>query len=1066
MEHRGRGIRLLGAVTVGTHPVPSVGERTLLAVLAVSAGRRVETDTLVDALWESALPANPRNSLQIHASRLRKRITNEGLEYPLVNERHGYRLNVDPTEVDLHRFCQADIDRPDAVRAALAEWHGEPFGGCVSGSLLDAERVAATDRRLRLRVRHVEDVIAAGGIDEAVGLLHTLREEHPANEAIAQLTMTTLYRAGRQPEALGVFGALRRHLADEFGLDPSQELVVLQRRLLQQDDQLAERPDDRRVPVVLGREDLLAEIAALVGGSGATLVLSGEAGIGKSAVLDAALVAARAAGAVVGRGGWDEDGNPLTGWREALAPLGLGLLAAQAPLVRDGLAELAGRSPVMLALDDVHLADQTSLGVLRHLVRVGVPSHVVLLVAARTPDTRGHPEWERALADLQRSPDVIHRSVDLLDEVAAHELVRRGIRQRPTLPLDSVERLADSAAAIAQGHPLHLTALVDLLADAPDESIAGERLAAAPAALAPLFARHLAMLPADVRRAVEALAVLEPVTLRALATTLGRGTIALAADLDEATRAGVLEASGVDFGFRHALVAAAAREGLTPGLRAALHRERWDCLEEESDAFTRLRHAVGAMDLLPPVEVGRARVHAGLVAYRRGAVAEALVLLDAATSALPPEHADEVTVYRGLALAANGRRDEGDELLDAAVETILSDLSGAPANDRIALAVLAAAGDHRLGPAAAGDRRRLARLRRVRALDLSRSARLDVLGATVAEEARVEGRTLAETASAFEAVLATVRDDDDPALVTRVRMVEALQTVDAPVPAQRRLETAMAARAAAARLGEPLAVLEAEEYVLGAALAAGETARVRVLTEVLEREGERRHRPRSRWASQLVRASTAQAAGEDDAAESFADSALAYGVEWGLPDAHAARLVHRLARCLLVGRLGELGELIGQVAMSYPHMPGWLAAHALVAVQQNDLGAARRTLATYRERRSVVGGGSVDRAGLALAAMAAWVVGDPATAELVRRELPPDPAAMVVVGVGAAVFGPATLATGLAAATLDDNEAAMRDLEHAEQAAGECGWKVWETEARRAGGVVSGNSTSMPLGLG
>jgi serine/threonine protein kinase/WD40 repeat protein len=71
-----------------------------------------------------------------------------------------------------------------------------------------------------------------------VGELEALTQEYPLHERFRAQHMTALYRAGRQVEALRSYERLRRHLADEMGLDPSSELRELENRILSDDDEL------------------------------------------------------------------------------------------------------------------------------------------------------------------------------------------------------------------------------------------------------------------------------------------------------------------------------------------------------------------------------------------------------------------------------------------------------------------------------------------------------------------------------------------------------------------------------------------------------------------------------------------------------------------------------------------------------------------------------------------------------------------------------------------------------------------------------------------------------------
>ena len=82
---------------------------------------------------------------------------------------------------------------------------------------------------------HVEARIAVGRHAEVVGELVGLIERFPQHEGFRRQHMLALYRCGRQADALEAYQLARRMLGDELGIDPSRELVDLERAILQQD---------------------------------------------------------------------------------------------------------------------------------------------------------------------------------------------------------------------------------------------------------------------------------------------------------------------------------------------------------------------------------------------------------------------------------------------------------------------------------------------------------------------------------------------------------------------------------------------------------------------------------------------------------------------------------------------------------------------------------------------------------------------------------------------------------------------------------------------------------------
>src|SRR5580765_1463446 len=134
-------LRLLGpfemVVDSGSARLTGRGERALVTLLGLSPGRVVAGTTLIEQLWSDGdQPVDPVNALQTRVSKARRALAAAGNGELLTRQAAGYRLEVDPAGVDVHRFT-ASIDRarragaPDeAIRlydAALAEWRAEPF---------------------------------------------------------------------------------------------------------------------------------------------------------------------------------------------------------------------------------------------------------------------------------------------------------------------------------------------------------------------------------------------------------------------------------------------------------------------------------------------------------------------------------------------------------------------------------------------------------------------------------------------------------------------------------------------------------------------------------------------------------------------------------------------------------------------------------------------------------------------------------------------------------------------------------------------------------------------------
>ena len=156
----------------------------------------------------------------------------------------GYRLDVDPAGVDVHRFT-ASIDRArragaadEAIRLydeALAEWRAEPFVDFAGEPWAVVETTRLVELRLAAIAERAERMLTLGRYEELVADLEPVVAGAPTRERLVGQLMTGLFNAGRQADALEVYARTRQVLADELGLDPSRELNRLMEQILRQD---------------------------------------------------------------------------------------------------------------------------------------------------------------------------------------------------------------------------------------------------------------------------------------------------------------------------------------------------------------------------------------------------------------------------------------------------------------------------------------------------------------------------------------------------------------------------------------------------------------------------------------------------------------------------------------------------------------------------------------------------------------------------------------------------------------------------------------------------------------
>jgi DNA-binding CsgD family transcriptional regulator/tetratricopeptide (TPR) repeat protein len=362
-------------------------------------------------------------------------------------------------------------------------------------------------------------------------------------------------------------------------------------------------PDPGLADQLIGRDHELSRLISCAteatSGHGQAILIEGEPGIGKSALVQAACVAARDRGCQVYWGAGDELGQALpllpildglrvrepsaNPRRETILALLRGEVASghsedvPTVLAEQLLAlveELCAALPTVLVVDDLQWADQASVTLWERLSRSA--RHLPLLLVGMM---RPVPQREDLLA-LRHSADLAARiQLGGLPEESVTELVETLAGGKPD---GELMRLADGAA----GNPLYLTELLDALARSSGLTVSDAGTAEltsshAPESLAAAIADRLGFVPAGVRKVLRAAALLGvEFAVPDLAAVLGRGVVDLIPAVDEARAAGVLIESGNALGFRHPLIRGALYEEIPAPVRAAWHREAGRALAE------------------------------------------------------------------------------------------------------------------------------------------------------------------------------------------------------------------------------------------------------------------------------------------------------------------------------------------------------------------------------------------------------------------------------------------------------------------------------------------------------
>ncbi len=648
----GLRIWLLGGFRLERGGVVVTGWRRQLAAavlkrLLLAEGRSLPRERLALDIGLDQDTESTRQSLSTAIHTLR-RILEPGLppggrsRYITLEYETFYLHLTDEDWVDLFAFAAAldgaaTADDPLMPLASAASIYG--------GDLLpddSAPWCVVPREALRLRWHGAlfalsEAQVRHGQYEQAAMTLGRLLVADPAQEEAARRLMHVLSRQGRRGEALRIYGALKAALRAEVGARPSAETQALalslqggelpaRRRLARSarafPAQHEESPQASRS--LVGREVHLARIRdallAARDGRGSALLVSGDAGMGKTSLAEEAALSAALLGFRIlwGRAAEGEQDLPYAPIAEAFrgyvrdrptkllrrellgaealvtilpeltAMLGIATPRALeqpgaermrlATALRTLLAATSEQRPLLLVLDDLHWADSSSRGLAAFLMRRCRDLRVVLLCAARDDVPEDHPLRTMILDGLR---DGTLRNIELLGlspaEVATLAQEQLGF----PLPEPRVRMLQSQC----HGNPFFITELLALLrhesGDAGDVSagstldaiLAGER--SLPHTIRQTLTRRLDRLGIACRTLLRAGAVLgDRFEIALLAEIVGQERTACEQLLDNAVAARLLDEDrrgAGSYALTHALLCRALYDELLPGQRRRLH---------------------------------------------------------------------------------------------------------------------------------------------------------------------------------------------------------------------------------------------------------------------------------------------------------------------------------------------------------------------------------------------------------------------------------------------------------------------------------------------------------------
>jgi DNA-binding SARP family transcriptional activator len=717
-------LRLLGGFLLRAdgrpRPLPARKAQALLAYLAVRAGRAHARDTLTTLFWADVGERQARQSLRQIMVRLRRALAG----HPRALVAQGDTVTLSPPALDLDVAAFERLVRrgtPEALEAAAALYRGPLLDGVRVEApgfeeWLESERARLAELALDALRRLVDHHLKRERLDAAAQAAARLLALDPVQEDAHRILMRLHARQGRRAAALRQYQTCVAALQKELGVEPEPATRRLYLEILQRVPRPA--PAGRRAAAaapgraadapLVGREvelgRLRQRLQATWRGDGQVVLLTGEAGIGKSRLIDelSAMAAERGTRILTSRAHESEQILPFQPWvdalrtGQALSTIHLASAPRRAELARlfpelgggaapphiastghlrlfeslDAvLAELAREGPLLVVLEDVHWADEMSLRLFAFVARRLAERPLLLVASARDEDLAEAPGVTRLLEELAALSHVDRLALGALSAAATATLVRALVRAGS--PAARLAETVDRVWTISDGNPFVIVETMRTLREGglPDTSDV-----ALPRRVREMIETRLARLSPRAQEVARMASVLTrdfelPVLQRAI--RLNRRETAEA--VEELVRRRVFDSHGERFDFSHARIRQAVCGGLLAARCQALHAAAGEAVEvvyagRLEEAYDLLAHHFSRAD--EPSRALPYLVHSAERAARSYALEDAERLLqDALRTAnrLPPAERGlrclEVVYRLAQVLALLGRPVEGRDLL-------------------------------------------------------------------------------------------------------------------------------------------------------------------------------------------------------------------------------------------------------------------------------------------------------------------------------------------------------------------------------------------------------------------
>ena len=442
--------------------------RQLLKILLDQRGKVVSRDRLIEALWPAADPAKSATTLRTAINALRNTLEPERPPYTpstyIVAHAPGYKFQLtDDVWVDVIAFegllDQAEQaahpqQRQKLLSEAIALYWDDYLPDDLYADWAFLERERLQERYLNALAQLAELQAGQGAYERAIASLRRVLSRDPGREPVYRALMRYYVLAGNTVAALKSFERLRAYLLDELEVEPSPQTVAVYQSILNgQYAWPAAKPiaaSDTAVSletIFVGRERELGNLrqwlTQVKGGEGSLVMITGEAGVGKTELVTTLLKVAMAQEMVTltARCQAVEQSLPYApivealeayllqqpgprfealsrpdrrllaqllpslAWQVEAAPGQAGLPQENRRLLVNSLVNalrhLAGKG-LVLFLDDLQWADEATLTLLSNLTRYLATTRILLVFAYRAEETLQNPALSRLLHNLKR----------------------------------------------------------------------------------------------------------------------------------------------------------------------------------------------------------------------------------------------------------------------------------------------------------------------------------------------------------------------------------------------------------------------------------------------------------------------------------------------------------------------------------------------------------------------------------------------------------------------------------------------------------------------------------------